>query len=223
VLVSVLVNSPSSLLCDLPPTLDFGQIPQGFPAEAQLTFKNCGKQQLSATLSNGGTDWLSLDGKPSTSRTLDPGVLATIYVYAYTRLLPPSTAPYTAVISFSTNEPGEGNETVDVSVTVTPPPPKLTVDSLSLDYGLVTGGTSTKQVSVGNSGGQQLNWTASAQTDDGSPWLTIDNPGGTINAGDPTQVINVMVSTAGLTQGQQYFGVITIDSNGGSFQDFVGE
>ena len=89
--------------------------------------------------------------------------------------------------------------------------PKLGVSPGSLDYGTLQVGSQSSQVlTLSNSGGKDLNWSADKGKAD---WLTLDTSQGRILAGG-SQTINVRADTALLTAGR-YSASISFSSNGG--------
>ena len=89
--------------------------------------------------------------------------------------------------------------------------PKLGVSPGSLDYGTLQVGSQSSQVlTLSNSGGKDLNWSADKGKAD---WLTLDPSQGRILVGG-SQTINVRADTALLTAGR-YSASISFSSNGG--------
>ena len=156
------------------------------PAAKTLDVTNGGGGTLNWTVSDDAA-WLSVapaGGSGAGTVTVTPntsGLTAGTY-----------TANVTITAAGATGSP----RTVPVSLTVDPPPPgpALAVTPGSLGFTGTQGGASPadRTVSVSNTGGGTLQWTAS----DDAPWLTVSPASGT-NAG----TITVSASIAGLTAG----------------------
>jgi dUTPase len=99
-------------------------------------------------------------------------------------------------------------KTVDVTLVVDPPAPALAVTPASLSFNATAGGANpaSQNLSVSNSGGGTLNWTAT----DNQTWLSVAPASGT-GAGTPA----VSVNTAGLAAGT-YTGTVTVTATGAS-------
>jgi len=94
-------------------------------------------------------------------------------------------------------------QTVPVLLTVEPPPPMIHLDPTSIEVSAIEGSSlPPEQISVTNTGGGVLNWTASKT----SGWLSINPTGGT---GDG--VITVSFNLAGLAAGTYYDTVFVSD------------
>jgi len=86
---------------------------------------------------------------------------------------------------------------VDVTLTLTDPP-RLEVSPTSLSFSAEEGGSNpaSKTLTIRNTGGQALSWTASENLD----WLKLSRARGTLDAGESTQV-TVTVDVSGLSAG----------------------
>jgi hypothetical protein len=120
---------------------------------------------------------------------------------------------YSAHLIFSSERGNTQQVTVKIQVVKSNTPAKLNVSPLSLDFGSLKGGAQkTLLLTVSNSGGQELRWTA----DKGRTlWLTLDHYSGKIAAEAIPQSIDVMVDTATLTA-DNYTTTINFSSNGGT-------
>jgi hypothetical protein len=209
VVISLRVVAPPAELDVGPRNLAFGDVTRGSVATLPISVSNNGGQPLTWTAQTDGQPWLSIDNQAG---TIKPGDSAqTINVKVDTSEL--NVGSYSATLTVTAPDAIGSPQPVAISLTVVPPPQaKLVVTPLSLTFSDVTQGkTATQTVSVGNSGGQPLKWTA--QTD-GQPWLFIDNHGGTINPGDSAQTINVTVDTSSLQEGVAYNATLTITAPG---------
>jgi murein DD-endopeptidase MepM/ murein hydrolase activator NlpD len=119
-------------------------------------------------------------------------------------------ATYTASITISSPEASNGSQTINVTLVVTPAP-TLSVSTASLSFASQVGGDPPAQtVSISNSGGGTLNWSASEDI----PWLTVSPATGTLSSAQNAAAA-VAVATAGLTAGT-YNGTINFTASGAS-------
>lgn len=124
---------------------------------------------------------------------------------------------YTANITIATQFATPPTRTIAVSFTVTASQPaQLSVDKQSLSFPFpINGKARTLPVMVSNSGGGQLAFSASAQTNVGGNWLSVSPASGTALPNAPASV-NVTADPTSLAPGT-YTGTIAI-SGGGSTQ-----
>ncbi|HDP93851.1 MAG TPA: hypothetical protein ENN40_00640 [Candidatus Aminicenantes bacterium] len=109
------------------------------------------------------------------------------------------------LVRISDASDGEPSDTSDAafSVYLAGSIPSLTVDHDSLNFGSVNGlTTQSQQVLISNTGGGNMDWTVSSD----SNWLSS-----TPTAGNNTGVITISVTPSGLTAGT-YTGILTIDA-----------
>ncbi len=114
---------------------------------------------------------------------------------------------YTATITIDGGGVSGSPRTVPVTLTLSPPsPPVLAITPSSLTFGATVGGTAppTQAVSISNTGGGTLSFTAS----DDQPWLSV-SPG----SGTAPGTVNVGVDPTGLAAGT-YTGTVTITASG---------
>ncbi|MGQ9609341.1 MAG: BACON domain-containing protein [bacterium] len=109
---------------------------------------------------------------------------------------------YNDTISITSNG---GNSSVNVSITV--PPPKLSFNPVSIDFGEIS---TQNSFNVSNTGGGTLTWQVSKQ----QAWLTINPTNGSITSGK-TATVSLTISRTGLNPGT-YKDTIAISSNGGN-------
>jgi hypothetical protein len=113
---------------------------------------------------------------------------------------------YSSQLHFESNG---GNESISVSVQVTPLNPEhsaiIQVSPAVLSFAATDGSNTTRsqQITVGNSGGQAMNWSASADV----PWLTVSPSSATIASGGSTKA-QVSVASRNLLPGT-YTGKLT--------------
>jgi len=161
------------------------------PASQSLTVTNTGEGTLNWTASN-NTGWLSLT---PTSGTGDGSVTVAVDITG----LAAGTFYDTITVSdpTATNDP----QRAAVTLTVEEPPPTISLDPTGFSYTITQGGgLPDDQLSVTNTGGGTLNWTASNT----AGWLTITPMAG---VGDATILLSFGVGA--LTPGT-YYDTITV-------------
>ncbi len=110
----------------------------------------------------------------------------------------------------ATNSKGlsaEASVTVNVHDDLSLPGPTLIVSPHQVGWQINTGETTiqTAQISVSNSGGGTVNWTAA----DDAPWLSLDLTSGSIGTGDP-QTVTLSANPASLADGVTHTAIVTI-------------
>jgi len=205
-----------------PGILNFGNVNAGQQTTSLITVSNTGTLGLNWTADTGNVSWLSVS--PGSGTIQSGGFPQTLSVKVNAANL--SAGSYSAPLTIQSNG-GNSSVTVILGVSATtstqqpvtqPPgptlfPPQINVNPQHLSFdNVLVNTTSTKQLSLTNSGGQSLTWTASTNVN----WISLDNNGGTINAGN-SQSINLTVNTSGFSGGQTYSGTVSFSSNGGSF------
>jgi len=93
-------------------------------------------------------------------------------------------------------------------------PPKIGPDQTSLSFNGAVGGSNpaSKTVSISNTGGGTLSWTASKT----QPWLTINPASGSSTGSGNPNTITISVDISGFSSGGTYNDTITIDALGAS-------
>jgi hypothetical protein len=169
------------------------------PAAKTLSVSNAGGGTLSWTASDSAS-WLSIaptSGTNTGTITVTPDITG----------LAPGT--YTANITVSAAGAGGSPATIPVTLTVAQAtPPALSVSPTSLAFSGTQGGASpaAKTLTVSNTGGGTLSWTAS----DDVLWLSVSPASGTNNG-----TITVTPTTAGLSAGT-YTATVTVDAGSAS-------
>ena len=165
------------------------------PADQTLTITNTGGSTLAWTATKTAT-WLTL----STSSGTAP---STVTLATSLAGLTPGT--YTGSISIASTAAANTPQTVNVTLVVSAPP-TIGLSPTSLTFSGVAGGAApaAKTISVSNTGGSSLAWSASKD----AAWLTISPASGTASS-----TITVTPSTTGLAAGT-YSGTITITGTG---------
>ena len=168
------------------------------PAAQTLTVSNTGGGTLSWTASD-NVSWLTVSPASGTGN-------GTVTVSATLSSL--ATGTYTGAITLSAT--GASTVTIPVSFTVTaaPVPPAIGASPSSLSFTAQQGGSNpaAQTLTVSNTGGGTLSWTAS----DNVSWLTVSPASGTGNG-----TVTVSATLSPLTTGT-YTGVITLSATGAS-------
>ena len=169
------------------------------PAAKTLAVANTGGGTLSWTASDSAS-WLSVSPASGTN-----GV--TITVTPSIAGLPAGT--YTADVTVTASGAGGSPATIPVTLTVDPiVPPALSVSPASLAFNATQGGAApaAKTLTVANTGGGTLSWTAS----DDASWLTV-----TPSSGTDAATLTATPSISGLNAGT-YTATITVTAAGAS-------
>jgi BACON domain-containing protein len=187
-------------------TLDFGQVGAGTVASQSITLGNDGQQVLTWTASADGSGWW---GIANPGGSIQPGGSSSLTVTIKTAGL--SSGSHAGVLVIDSNG-GTVSVPIQVTISASPAPAHLTVSSTSIDFGSVQQGNAAQQsLSLGNNGGQSLNWSASTN---GAVWWGINTTTGIVQPGG-SQPLTLSAKTGGLKPGN-YSGTLTISSNGGT-------
>ncbi|MFN7919853.1 MAG: malectin domain-containing carbohydrate-binding protein [Bryobacteraceae bacterium] len=187
---------PVSLTLTPPPVIS--------AAPASLTYTatqggaNPVAQVVNITNTGGGTlNWTATSNQ--TWLTLTPSANSVSAAVSITGLAPNT---YNATITISASGATNTPQTIPVSLTVNPAPPTINASPGSLTFSGVQGGANpvAQVVSITNSGGGTLNWTAVSN----QPWLTLTPSANSVSAA---------VSLTGLTP-STYNATITISASG---------
>ncbi len=151
--------------------------------------------QLPCTLASGKASSLATLGTATTFNIGTPTVTQYYFVTAY---------------NFSNSESGDSN-VVTFTPAGSPPPgvlPAIGVSPTNLSFTATQGGANpaTQTLSISNTGGGTLSWTAS----DNAAWLTLSPTSGTGNG-----AVTLSVTTGTLTAGS-YSGTVTMNATGAS-------
>jgi len=175
-----------------PGSFDFAAIEGGAnPLDQSLTITNTGAGTLNWTATN-LSSWLSLD---PTSGTGDGSVTLSVDITG----LPAGMYYDTVTVSdpSATNDP----QKAPVMLIIAEPPPTIVLNPTSFSYTITEGdGLADDELSVTNSGGGSLNWTATKN----SSWLTL-NPA----SGSGDGIITLSFSVSSLTPGT-YYDTVTV-------------
>jgi hypothetical protein len=160
VAVTMAVSPAPAALTLMPTTLSFAGSTTQNPAAQSLVIQNSGGQPLDWTgkVTGNSSSWLSVS---PTEGHLDPGASATLIVSASTLQLP--TGSYQGTISFA----GDANAQITISLDVLASG-NLLLSSSSLTMSVQSNQpAATHTVTLQNTGGQSMDWTASVTTTDG--------------------------------------------------------
>jgi hypothetical protein len=183
-------------------TLDLGVDRAGTTSSGQVTLTNTGGGQLMWQESSDST-WLT--ALPTDNSYIFSGSSLVNVTVNRSHLVPKA---YTGHITFS-----QRNSSNIVKLTVTmgvkAAPAALNVSPSSLTFSATsTQAAPMQSITLQNSGGQALDWQASAKTNDGASWLYINQASGRIAPGR-TQTLNVTIQAQQLAVGS-YQGTITL-------------
>jgi hypothetical protein len=197
-----------------PTSLTFNLATGAAPASQNVTLTNSGDggSALSFTTASNAT-WLT--ASPAGPADLVKDASTTITVTVDPSGLSP--AVYRARIRVSSTNAENSPEDVTVTLDLTglprigfsPPSP------INVTLGKGTG-TSDTPITVTNTGGGTLGWTASASTSNGGPWLTLTGTtSGSLTTGQSAPTFMAHVDVTGLASGTPYAGTILIDNSPG--------
>lgn len=175
-----------------PQSLEFrGQEGGEEPPAQSLTLKNTGTGGLEWE-AKADQEWVKLD---ETTGALEAGQETEIEVGV--KLDGLSAGTYEGEITI-TAEGAQGSPThIPVKLVVEPPPAALEVSPQELNFQAQEGGENprSKPLTIRNTGGQPLNWSA-AVSEEGRSWLSLSRSSGTVAPGESATVqINVNISS----------------------------
>jgi hypothetical protein len=189
-------SAPAPTIGVAPSTLTFSATQGGAnPANQSVSISNTGTGTLNWTASDNAS-WLTLSpgsGNGNGTVTASPNITGL------------TAGTYNATITVSgtgaTNSP-----TIPVTLTVNPPPPVIGLGPTTLSFTATQGGTNpaSQNISVSNTGGGTLNWSAS----DNASWLSLSPTSGTDNG-----TVAASINIAGLAAGS-YNATITVAAPG---------
>ena len=192
--------SPSSLTFSATTT-------QSVPAQS-ITLQNSGGQTLNwqaAATTNDGANWLYVN---QASGSITPGSSQNLGITVQAGQL--AVGSYQGTITLS----GGASASLPVFLTVVAPG-TLVISTTSLTFQSFTGQQATSQsLTLQNSGGQPLDWSATTMTGNATNWLSVTPANGTIQQGGQT-TLKVAVNSASFKAGA-YQGTVVINSGGSS-------
>ncbi|MDQ6660955.1 MAG: choice-of-anchor D domain-containing protein, partial [Chloroflexota bacterium] len=152
-----------------------------------------------------GQNWLSVS--PS-SATINGGSTTFTVTVTSASL---AAGPYTNSISLAATS-GTGTvfsspQTVNVALTVAAAPALSASPGSGLNFNVITG-TSSQAITISNTGGGPLNWTATLPSN--TPYASLSAGSGTNLIGGTNTSINVIVNATGLTGGTTYSTSVTL-------------
>lgn len=157
---------------------------------------------LEVATSSGG-NWL----RPSVTSGTAP---STVSISVDSSPLAPGA--YRGTVTVRATDASNSPQSVEVALTVQPAPgPVLGVSNQFLSFQGVQGGANpaAQTIGISNAGSGTLNWTATAETNVGGPWLRLSATSGTVPA-----TLTVSADITGIAQGT-YQGQITVRNAAG--------
>jgi murein DD-endopeptidase MepM/ murein hydrolase activator NlpD len=203
--LTVTAPPPAPVLSVSPASLAFTAQQGSNPAGQSLTISNTGGGTLDWSASE-PIPWLV--GSPA-SGSLAAGQSASLGISVNTAGLTAGT--YSGTLTITAAGATGSPRTVDVTLTVTAPPPPtvLSVSPASLTFTAQQGSNPAGQtLTISNTGGGTLTWSASEPI----PWLVGSPASGSLAAGQSASM-SISVNAAGLVAGT-YSGTITITAAG---------
>ena len=169
-------------------TLDFGAGEPGKVSQKTITLTNAGGGQLTWRASS-DQNWLTVNPNKGTFYGKEA---VELIVNRSTR---PGTYSGHVIFTQQADQSAVGTITLQLSVTMSikaapVPAANLVLSTASLSYtGSTAQNPTTQTITLQNSGGQPLNWSAAAVTGDGTPWLSIAPNSGYLGVKASTLVI----------------------------------
>src|SRR5215472_8562381 len=209
--LSQLVNPPASASsppspAPAPPTISASPTSLSFtaqqggsnPAAQTVSIRNTGGGTLSWTASDNAA-WLTVSPSAGTGN-------GAVTLTATTGTL--TAGSYSGTLTLSATGASPATVHVTFTVTAAPVPPALGASPTSLSFTAQQGGSNpaAQTVSIRNTGGGTLSWTAS----DNAAWLTVSPSAGTGNG-----AVTLSATTGTLTAGS-YSGTLTLSATGAS-------
>jgi hypothetical protein len=201
----VLVTTPANISINVPGT-----------TSSPINLNNTGGSPLnwSATLQSGAPTWVSLS--PTSGYNLAAGARASTIVVANANGVASGSYPANVIITATdaiSGQPVAGSPFV-VSVTISIDSPSMQVSTTNIAFSAVAGGAANPQsLTITNSGGGVLSWTASLPT---QSWLSISATAGTTAMGANSTLV-FSVQTNGLSASTTaYADQVMLAGNGGS-------
>jgi murein DD-endopeptidase MepM/ murein hydrolase activator NlpD len=199
----VVTAAPVPSLSVSPASLAFSAQQGSNPSGQTLTISNTGQGTLTWTASE-PIAWLT--GSPG-SGTLSAGQSATIAFTVNTTGMTPST--YSGTITVTAAGAANSPKTIPVTLVVTPTPAALAVAPSALVInGQVGFSPPAQTITISNSGGSPLSWSASESLG----WLTLSPTSGNVAAGG-TASVTATLNTSGLAA-STYSGTIEVSAAG---------
>jgi uncharacterized protein (TIGR03437 family) len=172
------------------------------PSTQTVTISNSGAGTLNWTAAVASGTWLSVSPASGAGQ-------GTLTVSANVGGLAVNT--YTGAIQVSASGSSNSPQTINVTLVITaaPPAPAIALNPSALTFAAQQGGSNptSQTVSLANSGGGTLNWTAAAAT---GAWLSVSPA-----SGSGAATLTVAANVAGLAAGT-YNGTIQVSATGAS-------
>jgi uncharacterized protein (TIGR03437 family) len=198
-------SSPSTIAA-APASLQFGYTIGGTAPSAQtvqITNSGSGTLAWTASVSSAATAWLSVSPASGTapatlSISVSPGGL--------------SAGVYTGSVSIAASGASNTPLSVPVTLTITQAVPVLVVapQALTFSYSAGDPAPAAQTVSITNSGGGTLSWTAATS---GNYWLAVSPASGSAASGSTAGALSVSVNPVNLAAGT-YTGTVQVTASG---------
>jgi uncharacterized protein (TIGR03437 family) len=210
--ISIVPAQPTLILSDSTVSFSLTAGAGGVPTPAHVTIRSSviGTQIPFAFVVSPAASWLNVTGGSTT-----PGAL-NLAIDPTAPSLAASATPYTTNISITcvpSTACGGLVQNIAVALTVTAPPPLLTLSSSLLSFAAYDSNpvSSVQSLGLQNSGGGTIDI---ASVTAGASWLTVSGVPSTLTAG-PAVAINVTANPSGLSAGY-YQTTLTVNSSSGS-------
>ena len=210
--ITIVPTQPALILSESSVSFSLTAGASGVPTPAQVTIRSSviGTQLPFSVVISPVVSWLDVTGGNNTPGSLN------LAIDPSAPSLAAAATPYTTNISITcvpSSACGGLVQNVAVSLTVTAPPPLLTVSSSLLSFTSYNSNpvSSSQTLGVQNSGGGTID-IGSVTT--GASWLTVSGVPSTLTAG-PAVAINVTADPSGLSAGY-YSTTLTVNSSAGS-------
>jgi Viral BACON domain len=182
--------------------LDLGEDNAGVVSHKSITLTNAGGGEVNWQGSSDQPSWLALTPNNGSFS----GSAEVVITVDRSNLAPKS---YTGHISFTQQGSANQDTTLTVTMGVNPASANLVLSNAAFTFnGNTTTNPAAQPITIQNTGGQGLNWTALPST----PWLTLSSSGGYLGAG-AVATMTVSVTSAGLSVGT-YQGTLTFSYAG---------
>ena len=200
-----------AILSVAPATLALSYVQGNSPDQRYLVINNNGSGTIhysaQSTTDSCGPGWLNILSGPGSATPSTPGVVAMLVNPAGI-----SDKTCAGAVTITDSVAGQ-NQKVPVTMTVSAQNQALLLTRTGMSFQTSVGISPAPQTfAVFNTGVSTVNWTATAQTLSGGPWLTVASATGSATAGVIPSPVTVTANSAGLPPGI-YYGSVQVASN----------
>lgn len=189
--------------------IDLGADSPGAVSHKTITLTNAGGGQISWSAKSDAA-WLTLSPKSGSFS----GSAAATLTADRTDLAPQA---YTGHLTFTQQGNSSALQVLNVTMTVNTIPANLALSTTSLAYtGTTAQNPSAQTMTLQNTGGQPLDWSATPATSDGANWLSVSLASGHLAPGTST-ALTISSGSTGLAVGS-YLGAVDFSYTGGPTQ-----